>query len=66
MQIVAKYKHGKVLVAIIVGMRVLLWPFMTSTGDFEKIEGTSATISGVGDSVFSTALITFKKVKEKQ
>ena len=45
---------------IIIGMRVLLWSFLTGTGDFENIEGTSATISGVGDSVFPKALRTFK------
>ena len=44
------HTHGEVLVTIIVGTRVLhVWrSFLTETSDFEKIERTSATISGVG------------------
>ena len=48
------HTHGEVLVTIIVGTRVLWRSFLTETSDFEKIERTSATISGVG------ALRTFK------
>ena len=43
-----------------VGTRDLWRSFMTGTSDFEKIERTLATISGVGDPVFPTALRTFK------
>ena len=41
-------------------MAVLWRSFLTGTSDFEKIERTSATISGVGDPIFPTALRTFK------
>ena len=43
------------------GKRVLELSFLTGTCDFGKVERTSATISGVGDPVISTAdLSTFK------
>ena len=46
---------------ITVGKRVLDLSFLTGTCDFGKVERTSATISGVGDPVISTAdLSTFK------
>ena len=46
--------------AIIVGKRVLGRLFLAGISDFEEVERTSATISGVGDPVFLTALRMFK------
>ena len=45
---------------IIVETCVVWRSFLTDTSVFEKIERTSATISGVGDPVFPTSLRTFK------
>ena len=44
---------------IIVGMLFLCRSFLTGTNDFEKVERASATFSGLGDSIFPTALRTF-------
>ena len=53
-------KHGIILVIILLGKCVLGRLFLSGTSDFGMVERTSATIFGVRDSVFSTALRTFK------
>ena len=45
---------------IIVGKHVLERLFFTGKRDFGEVEQASATISGVGDPVFPTALRMFK------
>ena len=45
---------------IIVGKSVLGRLFLTGISDFEEVERTSATISGVRDHIFLTALTMFK------
>ena len=52
MQIVARrpQKHANCLVIIIVRKLVLGQLFLNGTSDIEKVERTSAMISGVGDS----------------
>ena len=57
---VMSQKHGIVLVIIIVGKCVLGRLFLSGTSNFGMVEQTSAAIFRVRDSVFLTALRTFK------
>ena len=53
-------KPRNFLVIIKVGIRVLGRLIFTGQSDFGEVERTSATISGVGDPIFRTALRMFK------